>query len=224
MCGRFEIHSAFEIIAKLFGLTGGLLTLPVSYNVAPGQDIGIIVNENGQNRLSVCRWGFVPPWCKDLKDGYTMINARAETVAEKPSFRDAFSRTRCLVLADGFYEWKHEGKKKRPFYIHRRDGRPFGMAGLYNCWTSPEGSQVCTTTIITTEANDLVRPLHDRMPAIASPEVYDLWLDPAVHEKEKLLPLLRPCPADDLELYEVFDKVNTPKNDSAENIKRLRTS
>lgn len=221
MCGRFELHSAFEIIARLFGLTGGSFNMPGGYNIAPGRDIAIIMNEGGQNRLSRCRWGFVPSWCRELKDGYKMINARAETVAEKPSFREAFRSTRCLVVADGFYEWKHEGKTKRPFYIHRRDGRPFGMAGLYNCWTSPEGSQVCTSTIITTEANGSVRPLHDRMPVILAPDAAGLWLDPAVHEKEKILPLLKPCPDDELELYEVSASVNLPKNDSEENIKRL---
>jgi putative SOS response-associated peptidase YedK len=150
-----------------------------------------------------------------------MINARAETVAEKPSFREAFSRYRCLVVADGFYEWKHEGGKKRPFYIHRRDGKPFGMAGLYNLWTSPEGSQVCTGTIITTDANDVLAPIHDRMPVILSLDETGRWLDPAIHEKDKLLPMLKSCPVDDLELYEVSASVNSPKNDSEENIKRL---
>jgi len=195
--------------------------MPTGYNIAPGQDIAIIVNESGQNRLSLCRWGFVPSWCKELNVGYKMINARAETVAEKPSFREAFSRYRCLVVADGFYEWKHEGGKKRPFYIHRRDGKPFGMAGLYNLWTSPEGSQVCTGTIITTDANDVLAPIHDRMPVILSLDETGRWLDPAIHEKDKLLPMLKSCPVDDLELYEVSASVNSPKNDSEENIKRL---
>jgi putative SOS response-associated peptidase YedK len=217
MCGRFELHSAFEIIARLFGLTGSF-TMPGGYNIAPGQDIAIILNEGGQNRLSLCRWGFVPSWCKDLNEGYKMINARAETVAEKPSFREAFNCRRCLVIADGFYEWKHEGGKKRPFYIHRRDGRPFGMAGLYNHWTSPEGKQVCTSTIITTDANEALAPIHDRMPVILPLSETGLWLDPAVHEKEKLLPLLKPYRADEMELYEVSASVNSPKNDSAENI------
>jgi putative SOS response-associated peptidase YedK len=163
----------------------------------------------------------VPSWCKELNEGYKMINARAETVAEKPSFREAFRCQRCLVVADGFYEWKHEGGKKRPFYIHRRDGRPFGMAGLYNCWTSPEGDRVCTSTIITTDANEALAPIHDRMPVILAMDEAGLWLDPAVHEKEKLLPVLKPCPDDDLELYEVSASVNSPKNDSAENIVRV---
>ncbi|MEK6745067.1 MAG: SOS response-associated peptidase [Nitrospirota bacterium] len=222
MCGRFELHSAFEIIAKLFGLAGGGFTLPASYNIAPGKDIAIIVSEGGTNRLAACRWGFVPSWGKDLKEGYKMINARAETVAEKPSFRQAFSRHRCLVVADGFYEWKIEGGKKRPYYIHRRDGKPFGMAGLCNLWTSPDGEQVCTSAIITTEANEIVRPIHDRMPVITSRDKVALWLDPSVHEKEKLLPLLKPYPDDEMELYEVSASVNSPKNDTVENIQRLK--
>jgi putative SOS response-associated peptidase YedK len=220
MCGRFELHSAFEIIARLFGLTGSF-TMPGGYNIAPGQDIAIIVHEGGENRLSLCRWGFVPSWCKELNEGYKMINARAETVAEKPSFRDAFNGQRCLVVADGFYEWKNEGGKKRPFYIHRRDGKPFGMAGLYNRWKAPEGELVCTSTIVTTDANEALAPIHDRMPVILAMNEAGIWLDPAIHEKEKLLPLLKPYPTDEMELYEVSANVNSPKNDSAENIKRL---
>ncbi len=220
MCGRFELHSAFEIIAKLFGLTGDSFTMPTGYDIAPGKDIAVIVNEGGKNKIAACRWGFVPSWGKDLKEGYKMINARAETVAEKPSFRQAFSRHRCLVVADGFYEWKSEGGKKRPFYIHRRDGTPFGMAGLYNLWTSPEGEKVCTSTIITTGANEVLAPIHDRMPVILARDAVALWLDPSLHEKEKLLPVLKPCPDDELELYEVSTGVNSPKNDSEENIGR----
>jgi putative SOS response-associated peptidase YedK len=221
MCGRFELHSAFEVIAKLFGL-GGSVPMPTGYNIAPGQDIAIIVNEGGQNRLSLCHWGFVPSWCKELNEGYRMINARAETVAEKPSFREAFSRHRCLVVADGFYEWKNEGGKKRPFYVHRKDGRPFGMAGLYNLWVSPEGNRVCTSTIITTDANEELAPIHDRMPVILPMDDTSRWLDPAIHEKDKLLPMLKPCPAGEIELYEVSASVNSPKNDTAENIARVK--
>jgi putative SOS response-associated peptidase YedK len=221
MCGRFELHSAFEIIAKLFGLSGSAFEVPASFNIAPGQDIAIIVNEGGMNKLTTCHWGFVPPWGKDLKEGYKMINARAETVAVKPSFRQAFSRHRCLVMADGFYEWKHEGGKKMPVYVHLKNGKPFGMAGLYTLWTSPAGEQVCTGTIITTEANNIVRPYHDRMPAIASQDNVGIWLDPAVHDEGKLLPVLKPCPDAELDLHEVSTSVNSPRNNSPENIKRL---
>jgi len=221
MCGRFELHSAFAIIAKLFGLTGDSVMMPTGFNIAPGQDIAIIVKVGGKNRLTTCHWGFVPSWGQDLKEGYKMINARAETVAEKPSFRQAFSRGRCLVIADGFYEWKNVGGKKTPVYVRLKSGKPFGMAGLYNLWTSPEGEQVCTSAIITTEANGIVRPVHDRMPVIIAPAATGLWIDPSVHEKEKLLPVLKPYPDDEIELYEVSARVNSPKNDSKENIQRI---
>jgi len=221
MCGRFELHSAFAIIAKLFGLTGDSVMMPTGFNIAPGQDIAIIVKVGGKNRLTTCHWGFVPSWGQDLKEGYKMINARAETVAEKPSFRQAFSRGRCLVIADGFYEWKNVGGKKTPVYVRLKSGKPFGMAGLYNLWTSPEGEQVCTSAIITTEANGIVRPVHDRMPVIIAPAATGLWIDPSVHEKEKLLPVLKPYPDDEIELYEVSARVNSPKHDSKDNIQRI---
>jgi putative SOS response-associated peptidase YedK len=218
MCGRFVLFSSFEVIAQVFGL-GAAGALPAaSYNVSPGRDVAMVLNDGGGNRLASCIWGFVPPWGKDLKEGHKMINARAETIAEKPSFREAFSSHRCLIVADGFYEWKSVQGKKLPVYVRLRSGRPFGMVGLYNPWTSPEGNRVCTCTIITTEANDLLRPFHDRMPVIAQAELMDLWLDPSVREKEKLLPLLKPRPEQDLELYEVSLRVNSPKNDSPENI------
>jgi putative SOS response-associated peptidase YedK len=223
MCGRFELHSAFGVIAKLFGLSGEAFALPAGYNIAPGSDIAIVVNEGGQNRLALCRWGFVPSWGKELNDGYRMINARAETVAEKPSFRQAFHRHRCLVVADGFYEWKNEGGKKQPVYVHLKSGEPFGMAGLFNHWTSPEGKQVCTTTIITTDANETLKPVHNRMPVIVARDAAGIWLDPAVQDTDKLLPVLKPCPDDALELYEVSTKVNSPKNDSKELIERLHS-
>ena len=221
MCGRFELHSAFEVIARLFGLSGEAFAMPGGYNIAPGRDIAIVVNEGGVNRLALCRWGFVPTWSKDLNDGYKMINARAETVAEKPSFRQAFRRHRCLVVADGFYEWKNEGGKKQPVYVHLKSGEPFGMAGLFSHWTSPEGKQVCTTTIITTDANAILKPVHDRMPVIVSRVAARTWLDTAVQDTEKLLPVLKPFPDRELELYEVSAKVNSPKNDSKELIDRL---
>ena len=222
MCGRFVLHSVFDIIAQVFNLAPANVAIPTSFNIAPGQDIVIIVNDGGAKRLTTCRWGFVPSWAKELNEGYKMINARAETVAEKPSFRQAFHRHRCLVVADGFYEWKHEGGKKTPVYVRLKSGRPFGMAGLFNLWTPPEGEPVCTSTIITTDANSLLAPVHDRMPVITPADEFDLWLDPSVQETEKLLPILRPYPGDELELYEVTAKVNSPKNDSKENIERIR--
>ncbi len=222
MCGRFVLFSTFEVIAQVFGLpAAGSLPAP-SYNITPGRDVAVIVNDGSGRRLTTCRWGFVPPWGRDLTEGHKMINARAETVAEKASFRQAFRFHRCLVVADGFYEWKSEGGKKKPVYVKLRSGRPFGMAGIVSPWTSPEGEQICTCTIITTAANDTVSPFHDRMPVITAKDDVDLWLDPAVRETDRLLPVLRPYSDDELELYEVTSKVNSPKNDSPQNIERRR--
>lgn len=150
-----------------------------------------------------------------------MINARAESVADKPSFRQAFQNQRCLVVADGFYEWKKEGTTKRPFYIRLKSGKPIGFAGLYNVWKSPEGEQICTSTIITTNANEKVLPLHDRMPVIASPDAYGLWLDPNIHDKAILQKILKSYPSEELDVYEVTPKVNSPKNNAPENIQKI---
>ncbi len=221
MCGRFVLQSAFDVLAQIFNLTVVPADLPAGYNIAPGREIAIIVSEGGERRLAACRWGFVPLWAKDLKEGYKMINARAESVAGKPSFRQAFVRHRCLVAADGFYEWKREGGKRSPFYVKLRSGLPFGMAGLYNRWTSPEGEQVCTCTIITTVANETLKTIHDRMPVIVRPDDVGLWLDTAVQDRDMLQSVLRPSPDDEIELYAVTPKVNSPKNDSPENIIRV---
>ena len=220
MCGRFEIHSTLEIIARVFGIDSITFDYQPSYNIAPSQDILLVVND-GERRLMQSRWGFVPSWSKELTAGYKMINARAESVAEKPSFREAFLHQRCLVVADGFYEWKKEGTKKRPFYIRLKSGKPIGFAGLYNVWKSPEGERICTSTIITTDANEIVQPLHDRMPVIASPDAYDLWLDPDVHDKSLLQNILKPYPSAELDVYEVTPKVNSPKNNAPENIQKV---
>jgi putative SOS response-associated peptidase YedK len=222
MCGRFELHSVFEIIARIFSLGRTTVVLTPRYNIAPGQDIPLIVEEGRERVLVPGRWGLLPPWAQDAKDGYKMINARGETVAEKPSFRSAFAKHRCLVIADGFYEWKKEGTKKKPVYVRLRSGTPFGFAGLYSDWKAPDGETVRTSTIITTEANGLLAPIHDRMPVIIPPDQYGLWLDPAVQEKDRLLPILKPYPDKELELYEVTTAVNSPKNDSPENIERIR--
>ena len=148
-----------------------------------------------------------------------MINARVETVATNASFKHAFENQRCLIVADGFFEWKKEGLAKKPFYIHLKSGKPFGFAGLYNIWTSPEGKEINTCTIITTEANELINPLHDRMPVIEPPENYEQWLNPLQHDAKVLLPLLQSVPSEDIEMYPVTTKVNSFKHNDPENIK-----
>jgi putative SOS response-associated peptidase YedK len=220
MCGRFEIHSTIEIISKIFGIDDWDVDYMPSYNVAPSQDI-IIAIDKGKRQLTKSRWGFLPSWAKDISDGYKMINARAETIAEKPRFKEAFQKQRCLVLADGFFEWKKEGKIKKPYLIRLKSGRPFAMAGLYNKWTSPDGEEICTNTIITTESSDLIRPLHNRMPAILPEDKYADWLSNDITDPSLLLKMLKPYPSDELEMYEVTPKVNSPSVNSLENIQRL---
>ena len=223
MCGRFEIHSAMEIIAQVFGILPGDVEIIIkpSYNVAPTHDIPIVVM-NGKRRLVGSRWGLIPSWAKEEKAGYSMINARAETVAEKPAFRSAFRKHRCLVVADGFYEWLHTEQGKKPVYVHLKSGKPMGFAGLYSMWTSPEGEKISTCSIIVTDANEILAPIHDRMPAILGSHDFDDWLNPVVEEPTKLLPLLKPYSSDELELYNVSTKVNSPKNNAPELIERTK--
>lgn len=218
MCGRFVLQSAVEIISQIFRIGRVDVALTPRYNIAPGQEIAIVVEEGGTRSLRSCRWGLVPNWAKDLSEGHKMINARAETVAEKPSFRPSFLRHRCLIVADGFYEWKTAGGKKTPVYVRMKSGKPMAFAGLYNQWQGPDGKQVCTSTIITTEANSLLQPVHDRMPVITSPDKYELWLSPGMQDQNRLLPVLSPCPAGLLEMYPVSTRVNSPANEGPENI------
>ncbi len=215
MCGRFEIHSDIEIIARIFGLLPADVRIGLlpSYNVAPTNDVPVIVQDR-KRRLILCRWGFVPSWSKDEKTGFSMINARAETVAEKPAFRQAFRTQRCIVIADGFYEWRKSGKTRLPLHIHLKSRQPMGLAGLYSRWTSPEGKETCTCTIIVTDANELVAPVHDRMPVILRTGEYDRWLDPSLQDPSALQQLLRPYPAQELDMHQVSQKVNSPKNNS----------
>ena len=217
MCGRFVCISPAEKLAEEFRAENAIDELRPSYNVAPTQNI-VIVKENGTRILTQCKWGLVPSWAKDESIGHKMINARAESVAEKPSFRIAFKNHRCLVVADGFYEWK-KGKVKTPVYIRLKSGKPFGFAGLYSLRTSQEGHEICTSTIITTEANYLLRSIHDRMPVVISKENYDAWLEPESYDKDKLISLLIPYESSEMECYTVDSKVNSPSYDAPENIK-----
>jgi putative SOS response-associated peptidase YedK len=209
MCGRFDIHSAIEIIARLFQLADVRFDIRPNYNVAPSQEILIVVSDGRMNRLVSSRWGLLPSWAKEKKTAYSMINARAETIGTGRSFRDAFRNQRCLVVADGFYEWLRKDKEKIPHYIRLRTRQPMAFAGLYNNWVSPEGEELRTSAIVTTRANELIKPLHDRMPAILRRDDFTKWLDPAGHDAGVLLPLLSPCPAGELEVYRVTPKVNS---------------
>jgi putative SOS response-associated peptidase YedK len=192
------------------------------YNIAPSQPVSVIPND-GKNRLDFFTWGLIPSWAKDPKIGYRTINARAETLHEKPAFRAAFRRRRCLVLADGFYEWRQEpGKKsKTPFYIRLKSETPFAFAGLWENWYSPDGSQVLSCTIITTQPNNVVERIHNRMPAILPSQVYSTWLEPGDVDPTGLRKLLRPYPDDEMVAFSVSRLVNSPDNDKPECVQPL---
>jgi putative SOS response-associated peptidase YedK len=216
MCGRFVLCSPAKTIVEEFRVDKAAFEYIPSYNVAPTQNV-VIVKKDGTRILTQYKWGLIPSWAKDPGIGHSMINARAETIADKPAFRSSFKNQRCLVVADGFYEWK-KGKVKIPVYIRLKSGKPFGFAGLYSIWKSPEGGEIYTCTIITTEANEIVSSIHDRMPAIISKEDYDYWLDPNSHDKEKLLSFLKPYDSEAMELYTVSKKVNSPSYNAPDNI------
>jgi len=215
MCGRFVRAVSIEDIADEFEVDKPSFDLSPSYNIAPSQNIAIIMNDKKRS-MALCRWGLIPSWAKDPKIGYKMINARAETVAEKPSFRSSFKKHRILVPATGFYEWKKEGTSKVPFYIGLTSGNPFGFAGLLSVWISPEKKQICTCTIITTSANDRLHEIHDRMPVIIHKTDEDRWLDPAEQDTDTLLSFLKPYPSDKMNYYLVSARVNSPANNSPE--------
>lgn len=220
MCGRFTLRTNMHDVAQAFDLPD-VPELPFRYNIAPTQEVAAIRLEPEQNQreLSLLYWGLIPSWAKDAKMASKLINARAETVAEKPSFRSAFTKRRCLIVADGFYEWqKLADGKKQPFYIHCQDDKPFAFAGLWESWNG-EGETIESCTIITASANEVMQPLHDRMPVILSASDYDQWLDPTFKDKSALKELLEPCPADWLEAYPVSTRVNNPKHDEAECLK-----
>jgi putative SOS response-associated peptidase YedK len=192
------------------------------YNIAPGQDVLCVIRD-GENRIEHLRWGLIPFWAKDPAIGNRLINARAETVAEKPSFRSAFAKRRCLVVADGFYEWRPEGKRKVPVYVFLKSKKPFGFAGLYENWKDPGGREIRTCTIITTEANDLVRPIHDRMPVILPEGVEDRWLDPSEGSRERLQAILTPYPAGEMAAFEVTSIVNSAAHDAPDCVTPARS-
>ena len=208
MCGRYTLTSPIDGLISEFGLAGAGGDLRPNFNVAPTQEVAAVVAENGSRRLEMLRWGLVPSWAKDPEIGARMINARSETAPEKPSFRGAFRRRRCLIPADGFYEWRREEGGKQPFYIRMNDGRPFAFAGLWESWNDGE---IRSCTILTTSANDLVGPVHERMPVILPAADRDAWLDPEA-EREELASLLRPYEGNDLETFPVSRFVNSPRN------------
>ena len=224
MCGRYTETKYLAKLRKRFGDRFQCEfpedSFTPRYNISPSQDAPVILNAGGPV-MRMLRWGLVPAWAKEEKIGYSMINAKAETVAAKPSYRNAFKKRRCLVVADGFYEWKRAGTVKLPHWFTLRDGEPFAFAGLWETWTRPDQSELQTFTIITTEPNELVNPCHNRMPVILPPESFEQWLDPEFQDAERLLGLLRPYAAAEMTATEVSTWVNSPRNEGARCIERL---
>lgn len=202
-------------MAKDFGVQEITEDLQPSFNVAPTQLVAVVLN-GGKKRMVAMRWGLVPSWATDPTSASRLINARAETLTAKAAFKEAFKRRRCLVVGDGFFEWRTHGATKTPLFFYLKPERPFGFAGLYETWTPPLGEPLVTCTIITSEPNELVRPVHDRMPVILPKAAEDFWLDPAVKDHTRLLDLLRPYPAEEMDAYPVSNLVNSVKNDSPE--------
>lgn len=219
MCGRFTLTvDPAELREKFPGADFPPQFAP-RFNIAPTQPVLAIPND-GRNQADFFIWGLIPTWAKDPSIGNRLINARGETLAEKPSFRGSYKYKRCLVLADGFYEWKAQPgtKAKIPHFIHMKDRQPFAFAGLWDEWNTPDGSQIRSCTIVTTEPNEVVAPIHNRMPVILTPDAYAQWIDPAVRTPDSLQALIKPYPADEMAAYPVSTVVNDPKNDRAENV------
>ncbi len=213
MCGRFALSSPAARLRERFRLAAAPEPYEPRYNIAPTQPVLAIANR-ATRLLRPVRWGLIPHWAADPGIGHRLINARAETLLRRPAFRDALLRRRCLIPADGFYEWQRQPRGRRlPYYVRSCDGEPFALAGLWDVWHSPQGERVASCTIITTDANAVVAPVHERMPVILSPGSYDRWLDAQVADASALETLLRPCPPEWLEAYRVAPLVNSPAND-----------
>jgi len=218
MCGRYVFTSPLEAIQQMFKFDQ-MTNLGPNFNVAPTHEMPIVRRRKGdrRNELVMARWGLIPHWAKDAKIAYSTINARSETAATKPAFRDAFKRRRCLVPADAFYEWKREGKGKQAHLIKLKGGSPFAFAGLWSTWRSPEGEDIASYTIMTTEPNDLMATLHNRMPVILGTDDHDHWLDLDTDPAG----VLKPCPSDWLEAYPVDKRVGNVRNNDASLIEPL---
>lgn len=216
MCGRYTLKAEGWKVVDLFGLLEEP-DLEPRYNIAPTQQIPVVLEDasNDGRTLEMMHWGLIPSWAKDPSIGARMINARAETVSEKPSYRSAFKRRRCLIVADGFYEWKKTDAGKQPYYLRLENGDPFGFAGLWESWRMDGGEEVRSATIITTEPNEVAAEIHNRMPVILPPDLYDAWLDPDNDDREELLSMLASAspPAEEMEAYPVSKRVNRPAND-----------
>ena len=220
MCGRYTLIADLGDLAQRFEFDGSDFSYDPGYNIAPTESVLTVRNVEGRE-AAFMRWGLIPFWAKDPKIGARMINARSETVAEKPAFRNALKKRRCLVLADGYYEWQKTPVGKRPYRIIMKSGEPFAMAGLWETWKDPQGNVVPSCTIITTAANDFLSPIHDRMPVILPREKEELWLDPGRDATDSFTDILTPYPAEAMDTYEVSTMVNYAGNTGPEVIARI---
>jgi putative SOS response-associated peptidase YedK len=225
MCGRFTSKEEKDALLKLFQIDIFDIPPVISYNIAPGQVVGAIINAKVGRHYTPLIWGLIPSWSKDPKIGYKMINARSETVAEKPSYKAPFKRRRCLVPANGFYEWKKTGKNKQPYFIGLKSGEMFSMGGIWDIWSPPEGGEVHTLSILTTKAIQAMEHLHDRSPLIIPKEHREEWLSTPETDYKDVMDLLKPYDRFDtsreIRMYPVSKKVNSPKNNSPDCIKPL---
>ncbi|WP_162532443.1 SOS response-associated peptidase [Candidatus Scalindua japonica] len=219
MCGRFVFVDIGAIFSKFrITITEDIIKeITPRYNIAPSQYIPVIYqNKEQEYKMEMMKWGLVPFWAKNQKTASRMINARAETITTKPSFKHILKTKRCLVPASGFYEWKKIDNKKVPYYIELKNNNSFSFAGLYDIWKDSVGNELKTFTIITTDANNTIKPIHDRMPAILHKEVEGQWLNVKIQNPESIIQLLKPFPADNMKTYVVSNEVNNPRNDNAQ--------
>jgi putative SOS response-associated peptidase YedK len=215
MCGRYRLSRRKQLVEEYFDTVPGEEEWAPRYNIAPTQPVPIIRQHPREpsRELSLVRWGLIPSWAKDSSAAARMINARSETAATKPAFRDALKSRRCLVLADGFYEWQRTGKTKQPYCFEVDDGQLFAFAGIWDRWTDASGNAVETWSILTTTPNAVTSPIHDRMPVILNPDGYDLWLDPGMRDANAASELLKPCDARQMRCYPISARINHTVND-----------
>jgi len=226
MCGRYSLISGAEVIAKRFGAALPAEAARVHrprYNIAPGQGIAVVFDDRDRHerRADFFHWGLVPAWATDVNIGQRLTNARSETAADKPSFRAAMRYRRCIIPADGFFEWRRSGAHKQPWFIRMKGGAPFGMAGLWEHWFGADGSEILSCAVLTTGPNALMEPIHDRMPVILAPRDYARWLDSGVVRPDEVVDLLRPCDADAMEAWTVSSAVNNARNEGPHLIEKV---
>jgi putative SOS response-associated peptidase YedK len=215
MCGRFVITSPPEALRRIFGYSEQP-NFPPRFNISPTQPIPVVIIENGNRHFRLMRWGLLPAWVKDPRKFTLLINARAETAREKPAFKNAIKRRRCLIPADGYYEWQASGQRKRPYFIHRRDGGPIGLAGLAETWIGPNGEELDTVAIVTAPASADLAVLHHRVPVTIAPADFEHWLDCNTHDVDAVMTLLRGPDEGAFVWHEVSTRVNRVANDDAQ--------